>query len=80
MSLVLCPQVVSQASQHFRSSGEASEGCFANQFGYFPSVWHVQGNTPNRKGHIRVKHSLPYHKQSLINLCLDTGHNMFEDD
>ena len=74
-----CLRVVSQASQHFKSSGEASEGCFANQFGHFPSLRHVQGNTPNREGHIKVKRRLSYHKQSMINLCLDKGHNMFED-
>ena len=33
ISLVLCPQVVSQASQHFRSSEKQAtcEGCFARQ-------------------------------------------------
>ena len=33
MSLALCPQVVSQASQHFRSSEKQAtcEGCFARQ-------------------------------------------------
>ena len=33
MSLVLCPQVVSQASQHLRSSEKQAtcEGCFASQ-------------------------------------------------
>ena len=33
MSLALCPQVVSQDSQHFRSSEKqaACEGCFARQ-------------------------------------------------
>ena len=33
MSLALCPKVVSQASQHFRSSEEQAtcEGCFARQ-------------------------------------------------
>ena len=33
MSLALCPQVVSQASQHFRSSEKQAtyEGCFSRQ-------------------------------------------------
>ena len=33
MSLALCPQVVSQASQHFRSSEKQAtrDGCFARQ-------------------------------------------------
>ena len=42
-SLALYPQVVSQASQHFRSSEKQAtcEGCFACQ-----STWHAHGSTP----------------------------------
>ena len=52
VSLALCPQVVSQAPQHFRSSEKQAtcEGCFARQsyvLGHFPSLRHVQGvSTP----------------------------------
>ena len=52
ISLALCLQVVSETSQHFRSSEKQAtcEGCFACQpaylLGYFPSLQHVQGSTP----------------------------------
>ena len=52
MSLALCPQVVSQASQHFRSSRSkapvrvALPCLFVYLLGHFPSLRHVQGSTP----------------------------------
>ena len=52
MSLALCPRVVSQAPQHFRSS-EKQAWCAwglhcppAYLLGHFPSLRHVQGSTP----------------------------------
>ena len=48
MSLALCAQVMSQASQHFRSSEMQAicDGCFyCRLFGHFPSLQHVQGST-----------------------------------
>ena len=51
MPLALCPQGVSQASQHFKASEKQAtcKGCFSRQvclLGRFPSLRHVQGSTP----------------------------------
>lgn len=50
MSVALSLQVVSQAPQHFRSSGAQAtfDGCFFRPvylLGHFPPLWHVQGST-----------------------------------
>ena len=49
MSLALHPQVVSQASQHFRSSEKQATCKLCPPvclLGHFPSLQHVQGSTP----------------------------------
>ena len=51
VSLALCPQVVFQAPQQFRSFEKRAtcEGCFSPPvclLGHFPSLRHVQGSVP----------------------------------
>ena len=84
-----CPQVVSQAPQHFRTSEKQAtcEGCFFSPvylLGHFPSLRHLQGSTATgvfEGGCRQLTHSnmisLPFHFLLFIYLFFITASSSF---